>query len=94
MRILGSEQMSDEENRLARKAICMSNALGNLSIRAMVRNDNELGEKVNNLLRSSNKVLFGILLAEKCNDTELKSYDAIVDFIKADIKELRKEYAI
>ena len=94
MRVLGSEQMSDDENRLARKAICMSQMLGDLSIRAMVRNDNELDEKVNKLLRSSNKVLFGILLSEKCNDNELKAYDANLDFTEADIMELRKAYAI
>ena len=46
MRVLGSEQMSDDENRLARKAICMSQVLGDLSIRAIVRNDNELDEKI------------------------------------------------
>lgn len=94
MRVLGSEQMSDDENRLARKAICMSQVLGDLSIRAMVRNDNELDEKINKLLRSSNKVLFGILLSEKCNDNELKAYDANLDFTEADIIELRKTYAV
>lgn len=94
MRVLGSEQMSDEENHLARKTICMSNALGELSIRATIRNDNELEEKINKLLRSSNKVLFGILLAEKCNDNELKAYNNILDFTEANIMELRKEYAI
>ena len=94
MRVLGSEQMSDDENRLARKAICMSQVLGDLSIRAMVRNDNELDKKINKLLRSSNKVLFGILLSEKCNENELKAYDANLDFTEADIIELRKAYAI
>lgn len=94
MRVLDSEQMSDEENRRAKKAICMSNALGNLSIRTMVRNDNELEEKINKLLRISNKVLFGILLSEKCNDNELKAYHASLDFTEADIMNLRKEYAI
>lgn len=88
------EQMSDDENRLAIKAICMSQMLGDLSIRAMVRNDNELDKKINKLLRSSNKVLFGILFSEKCNDNELKAYDANLDFTEADIIELRKAYAI
>ena len=94
MRVLGSQQMSDEENRLARKAICMSQVLGTLSIRAMVRMDNELDEKINKLLRHTNKVLFGILLSEKCNDNELKAYDANLDFTEADIVELRKTYVV
>lgn len=94
MRVLGSSQMSDEENRLARKAICMSQVLGTLSVRAMVRNDDELDAKVNKLLRSTNKVLFGILLSEKCNDNEVKAYDANLDFTEADMMELRKTYAI
>ena len=51
-------------------------------------------EKINKLIRSSNKVLFGILLSEKCNDNELKAYDANLDFTEADIVELRKAYAV
>ena len=49
--------------------------------------------KVDDLV-SPNKVLFGILLSEKCNDNELKAYDANLDFTEADIVELRKAYAV
>ena len=36
----------------------------------------------------------GILLSEKCNDNELKAYDANLDLTEADIMELRKAYDV
>ena len=94
MRMIGSSQLSDEENRLAKKAIHISQELGYLSIRAMVRNDDELDSKVNKLLRSVNKVFFGILLSDGCSDAELRAYDANLDFTENDVAELRKTYAV
>lgn len=94
MRMLGSTQLSDEENRLVVKAVHISQELGHLSMRAMVRNDNELESKVNKLLRSANKVFFGILLSDGCHDIELKAYDASLDFTENDVTELRKAYAV
>lgn len=94
MRMIGSTQLSDEENNLAKRAVHISQLLGYLSVRAMVRNDSELETKVNELLRSANKVMFGILLSDGCSDTELRAYDASLDFTENDVMELRQAYAV
>ena len=94
MRMIGSTQLSDEENSLAKRAVYISQLLGYLSVRAAVRNDSELETKINKLLRSANKVMFGILLSDGCSDAELKAYDASLDFTENDAMELRQVYVV
>lgn len=94
MRMIGSTQLSDEENNIAKRAVYISQLLGYLSVRAAVRNDSELKTKVNELLCSANRVIFGILLSDGCSDTELKAYDASLDFTENDVMELRQVYVV
>lgn len=94
MRTIGSSELSDVENELVIKAMKMAQECGYVSMRAMVRNDNELDKKMNEFLRSANEVFFGILFSEGCTEKELRDFGAKLDFTASDIADVREQYAV
>lgn len=94
MRTIGSSELSDVENELVIKAMKMAQECGYASMRAMVRNDNELDEKMNGFLRSANEVFFGILSSDGCTEKELSDFGAKLDFTASDIADVREQYAV
>ena len=94
MRAIGSSELSDVENELVIKAMKMAQECGYVSMRAMVRNDKELDKKMNDLLRSTNEVFFGILFSDGCTERELRNFGAKLDFTASDIAGVRTQYAV
>lgn len=92
IRALSRTVLSDQEYQIAYNALQLIQFMGNISLKASVRNDDNLLKKINILLKKSHKILLGILDKNQCDNATLQSYQEKLDSIDVSLKKLINRY--
>lgn len=94
LRNISHEELSEKEYELTKTAFLLIKYAEQVALRAMVRQDTTLLQKVKAFIKSGNEVFFGILSVTSCDDVMLRNYDAKNDFTQAGLDELCEQYAV
>lgn len=92
LRPISKTTLSEKEYELAFSALELTQFMGKLSIKASVRNDNELLNKINPFLKTGNEILMDILSCNSCDEETLKLCQAKLDFAAPDVEKLINDY--
>ena len=94
MRPISKEFLTDEEYDLVFNALLLTQMMGNFSIKAAVRNDDELADKIQPLMQTGNEIIIDVLTRNECDEKMLKLYRAKLDFVAPDVEKLMNEYKL
>lgn len=92
LRPISKTALSEKEYELAFSALELTQFMGKLSIKASVRNDNELLNKINPYLKTGNEILMDILSCNSCDEETLNLCQAKLDFAAPDVEKLINDY--
>lgn len=92
MRPVSKDALTDEEYGLVFNALQFTQFMGSLALKASVRNDNRLLDKINPFIKTGNEILLDILGKDKCDEKTLKLCQAKLDFAIPDVENLIDEY--
>lgn len=68
--------------------------MGKFSIKAAVRNDDELADKIKPLMQTGNEIIIDVLTRNECDEKILKLCQAKLDFAAPDVEKLMSEYKL
>ena len=92
LRLISKTALSEKEYELAFNALELTQFMGELAIKASVRNDNELLDKINPFIKTGNEILMDILSCNSCDEETLNLCQAKLDFAALDVEKLINDY--
>ena len=92
LRPISKTALSEKEYELAFSALELTQFMGELAIKASVRNDNELLDKINPFIKTGNEILMDILSCNSCDEETLNLCQAKLDFAAPDVEKLINDY--
>lgn len=94
MRPISKEFLTDEEYDPVFNTLQLTQMMGNFSIKAAVRNDDELADKIKPLMQTGNEIIIDVLTKNECDEKTLKLCRAKLDFAALDAERLMNEYKL
>lgn len=94
MRPILKEVLSEREYGIVFNALQMVQFMGGLALKATVRNDNILIDKIKSFIKTGNEILIDILEKDSCSDETLQLCEAKLNFSAPEIEKLIYEYQL
>lgn len=94
MQPISNEFLTDEEYDIVFNALQLTQMTGNFSIKAAVRNDDELADKIKPLMQTGNEIIIDVLTRDECDEKILKLCQAKLDFVAPDVERLMNKYKL
>ena len=94
MRPISKEFLTDEEYDLVFNALQLTQMMGNFFIKAAVRNDDELADKIKPLMQTGNEIIIDVLTRNECDEKTLKLCRAKLNFAALDAERLMNKYKL